>query len=231
MNSTRGTSIPHSWHRGALWLGFLGPFSFLSYGFANWIASQHVRVPGIVFDWEQKIPFIAWMVVPYFSLHLLFCLSFFICNNKKELDFLGCKLLTAQIIAVGCFIVFPLRYMFARPETEGVTGFLFFVLALFDKPYNQVPSLHVAVLIVLWAHYLRHTPRGRLILLQGWFVLIGFSVLTTYQHHFIDVPAGMLLGFLCLWFWDHLIVRQLSVVEIIALIGLRNQRVKNHGSK
>jgi membrane-associated phospholipid phosphatase len=87
------------------------------------------------------------------------------------------------------------------------------------------------VLIVLWAHYLRHTPRGRLILLQGWFVLIGISVLTTYQHHFIDVPAGMLLGFLCLWFWDHLIVRQLSVVEIIALIGLRNQRVKNHGSK
>jgi hypothetical protein len=63
MNSTRRTSTPYSWHRGTLWLGFLGPFSFLSYGFANSIASQHVHVPGIVFDWEQKIPFIAWTTV------------------------------------------------------------------------------------------------------------------------------------------------------------------------
>ena len=31
--------------------------------------------------------------------------------------------------------------------------------------------------------------------------LLGVSVLTTYQHHFIDIPTGALLGFLCLWLW------------------------------
>jgi hypothetical protein len=34
-----------------------------------------------------------------------------------------------------------------------------------------------------------------------WFAVLAVSVLTTYQHHFIDVPTGALLGFLCLWLW------------------------------
>lgn len=32
-----------------------------------------------------------------------------------------------------------------------------------------------------------------------WCLLIGISVLTTYQHHFIDIPTGALLGFFALW--------------------------------
>jgi len=37
--------------------------------------------------------------------------------------------------------------------------------------------------------------------MHAWFTLIGVSVLTTYQHHFIDLPTGALLGWLCVWLW------------------------------
>jgi len=36
---------------------------------------------------------------------------------------------------------------------------------------------------------------------HGWFALIGISVLSTYQHHFIDLPTGALAGWLCVWLW------------------------------
>ncbi|TIN64127.1 MAG: serine/threonine protein phosphatase, partial [Mesorhizobium sp.] len=37
--------------RAALWLAFLAPFFYLSYGFANWLASRRDEVGSIVFSW------------------------------------------------------------------------------------------------------------------------------------------------------------------------------------
>ncbi|HEX2061963.1 MAG TPA: dual specificity protein phosphatase family protein, partial [Thermoanaerobaculia bacterium] len=78
-------------------------------------------------------------------------------------------------------------------------GALFTALTSFDKPFNQAPSLHIALLILIWVVLARHlAPRWRW-LLHGWMALIGVSILTTYQHHFIDLPTGLAAGFLALW--------------------------------
>jgi membrane-associated phospholipid phosphatase len=90
--------------------------------------------------------------------------------------------------------VFPLRFTFERPAVDGVFGPLYGALAGFDLPYNRAPSLHIAVLVVLWARFAPALTRVQRACLGSWFVLIGVSVLTTYQHHVIDVPAGLLLG-------------------------------------
>jgi len=64
----------------------------------------------------------------------------------------------------------------------------------FDRPFNQAPSLHVALTAVLWAAYSRHLRGWWLGLVRAWFVLMALSTLTTYQHHFIDLPAGLWVG-------------------------------------
>ncbi|QND59685.1 phosphatase PAP2/dual specificity phosphatase family protein [Mesorhizobium huakuii] len=185
--------------RAALWLAFLAPFFYLTYGFANWLASRRDDVGSIVFAWEHSIPFVAWTIVPYWSINLFYGLSLLLNDNRQGVDRLAGRYLTAQIVAVTCFILFPLTATFVRPQTTGLPGFMFAVLGGFDKPFNQAPSLHIALLVIIWDHW-RHRLGGFLLpLWHGWCFLIGASVLTTWQHHFIDIPTGALLGFFALW--------------------------------
>ena len=67
--------MPASLLRAALWLAFLAPFFYLTYGFANWLASRRDDVGSIVFAWERTIPFLAWTIVPYWSINLFYGLS------------------------------------------------------------------------------------------------------------------------------------------------------------
>jgi hypothetical protein len=189
------------WRHATAWLILLSTFFYLSYGVSNWLASQRGDVPALVFAWEHGIPFLAWTIIPYWSTHVLFALSFYVCRNRAELDNHAKRLLAAQVIAVACFIVFPLRISFERPQTTGEFGFLFDPLATLDMPFNQAPSLHIATTIILLDLYSRTLPRWTLPATIVWSLLVSASVLTTYQHHFIDVPTGLLLGLLCVWLW------------------------------
>ena len=187
--------------RAVAWLGLLIPVFFTSYNFANWFTAHRSGVGSVVFEWESAIPLVPWTIVPYWSLDLLYGLSFLFFFKSKEMDRHGMRLLTVQIICIGCFLLFPLHFSVERPHVDGLFGQLFDVLMGFDKPYNQAPSLHIAILIVLWPIYAKNLRGVGLWMMHGWFLLIGISVLTTWQHHFIDIPTGILTGAIALWLW------------------------------
>ncbi|WP_064705825.1 phosphatase PAP2/dual specificity phosphatase family protein [Rhizobium bangladeshense] len=185
--------------RAALWLVFLAPFFYLSYGGANWLASQRAHVPNIAFAWESAIPFLAWTIIPYWSINLFYALCLFINTTPREVDILARRYLTIQLIAVACFIAFPLEATFVRPATSGLPGFMFAVLGGFDKPFNQAPSLHIALLVVIWDHLRGGLPKRARLVWHFWCFLIGASVMTTWQHHVMDIPTGVLLGLFAAW--------------------------------
>jgi protein-tyrosine phosphatase/membrane-associated phospholipid phosphatase len=186
----------------ALWLlAGMGALFFSSYGLANWAAGQRAEVPFFYFDWEPNIPFVPWSIVPYWSIDLLYGLSFFLWRTRAQLLVHVKRLLMAQLVSVACFLAFPMRFAFERPAAVGLPGQLFDLLGGFDRPFNQAPSLHISLLVILWVAYAAHARGAWRGLLHGWFALIGISVLTTYQHHFIDVPTGWLVGWLCVFAW------------------------------
>lgn len=181
------------------YLALVGVFFYSTYGFSNWFTAQRENVPEIIFSWEYQIPFLAWTIIPYWSLNLLYALAFYLCRTSQELHRYILQLILAQCLAVIGFLCFPLQFSWEKPVTEGVLGQLFSSLAAFDQPYNQAPSLHIILTIVVGAFYWRYLSKKWHLPLLIWLSLIAVSILTTYQHHFIDLPTGALIGYLIIW--------------------------------
>lgn len=185
-----------NWKSGFLWLILLAPLFFIIYGGANTYTSHlpSDKIGEIYYSWEKKIPFLPWTILPYWSIDALYGLSLFLPMTKLMQRQHALRLLVATPIAAIFFVLFPLTFSFVKPESHGVFGKLFQALLGFDKPYNQAPSLHIILLVILWRIYLPHFKSWGKWLWNVWCFLIGISVLTTYQHHFIDIPTGLLVG-------------------------------------
>ena len=179
-------------------LALVGMLFYASYTLSNYYAASLAYVPEVAFAWERNIPFWEWTILPYWSLNLMYAAAFFLCRDTREQNRYVARLVSAQIVATTCFMLFPLYFGWPKPPTDGLWGVMFDSLVAFDLPYNQSPSLHIALSIIVGAFYWTRFPKIRLPILL-WQSLIALSVLTTYQHHFIDVPTGALLGWLVLW--------------------------------
>lgn len=195
----KNPNLPILWKRGALWLVFLGPFFFLGYGWLNVLTSKRADVGIAVESWEHAIPFVPWMMLPYMSIDAFYAASLFLFRKRSALDRHALRLLLATVISLAGFWLFPLQFSFAVPKAEGFNGFLQAVLLGFDKPYNQAPSLHISLLLVLWVVYAKRLQGFWRLALHTWFLAIGASVLLVYQHHFLDVWTGALVGVACLY--------------------------------
>ena len=190
------------WKRAVTWLVLLGPLFYATYGFANWWAASRTVVPTLAFAWERGIPFWPWTIFPYWTINVFYALSLFLARDRHTMDRHALRLVTATVIAVSCFVLWPLRFSFGQPPVSGAPAFLFDALRGFDQPFNQAPSLHIALAVILWDWYRRFIrPLWARLVLHVWAFAICASVLTTWQHHVIDIPTGALLGLVCVWLW------------------------------
>jgi protein-tyrosine phosphatase len=177
------------------------------YGWTNWFAAQRTHLPTLVFEWERFIPFVPLMIAPYMSIDLFFVAAPFLCRTNRELATFSKRIVAAILVAGICFLLFPLRFAFERPETSGALGVFFDWFRRLDQPHNLVPSLHIAFCTILADLYARSTRGYFRHASIVWFVLIGFSAILTFQHHLMDVVAGFALGAYSLYFipgsgWD-----------------------------
>ena len=169
------------------------------YGGCNWITARRANVGLFYFEWERAIPFVPFFILPYMSIDLFFVVAPFLCRTDHELSILAKRITTAIFVAGICFLIFPLRFAFPRPHADGFLGAIFDWFRGMDAPYNLLPSLHAALMLILADVYLRNTRGLIRVAITIWFVLIALSPLLTYQHHLIDIAGGFVLAALCFW--------------------------------
>ncbi len=166
-----------------------------TYTLSNAYAVAHAPLASVAIAWERTIPFLPWMIVPYMSSGLFFAGSFFWVRTHDQLRVLSQRLLLCTVVACLIFVLCPLRLSSTRPAVDShLLAPLFAYLNFADRPYNQLPSLHVAYCMVFWsALKLGRTPLLK-VGLSIWLALVAISTLFIYQHHFLDVLSGLLLG-------------------------------------
>lgn len=179
---------------------FVGTFFVMLYNVSAHYAYVKEAHSSLYMAWEQKIPFIGWFIIPYASLSILFCLVFLMPQTRLQARILGLRVLLVIFISVGIFLLFPLQYAFEKPKIEAFY-LLFEGLSMVDSPYNQLPSLHVSLALIVALSIKEHIKQKALkYALLFWFLMIIISTLFTYQHHFVDLPMGLLVGLCALGF-------------------------------
>ncbi|MGP4952874.1 phosphatase PAP2/dual specificity phosphatase family protein [Psychrobacter sp. T6-1] len=165
---------------------------------------------------DTFIPFIPVMIVPYSWSILLFCASFFVVKTPWQLSLLTRRLILATVLGCLIFYLFPARFSFVRPLPTDWTRFGYQFLGLTDKPFNQLPSLHVAYALVLgatlWEVYRSVIYRALLFVVCS---LIIVSTVFTYQHHVLDIIGGCLLAASVIWLANNL--RNNLVLKYVAV--------------
>ena len=169
------------------------------YGSCNWISSRRANVGTFYFEWERRIPFVPFFILPYMSIDLFFIVAPFLCRTNRELLILVKRIAVAISAAGICFLLLPLRFAFPRPHADGWLGALFDWFRGMDAPYNLLPSLHAALMLILVEVYFRHTRGFVRVASMVWFILIALSPVLTYQHHVIDIVGGFVLAGICFW--------------------------------
>lgn len=168
----------------------------LAYPLANHLAQQANVGRSIALPFDALIPFVPWMILPYLSSGLFFVLSFVWVRSKDDVLVLSQRLLLATVVAVLIFALYPLRFSTARPPIDApLFSALFGFLSIVDRPYNQMPSLHVAYCLIFLQSIsaaVKHTALR--IGLAIWLVLVAIATVFTYQHHVLDIAGGLLLG-------------------------------------
>lgn len=146
------------------------------------------------FSWERYWPLVPVMIIPYWSIDLLFVIAPFLCTTREEVAIHRRRIFFVILGGGLGFLLIPLRFAFPRPHVTGILAPWFAALYTFDFPHNLFPSLHIALRTLLTNLYLRKSRGVGIWIVHGWFSLVGLSTLLTWQHHIVDVLGGFWLA-------------------------------------
>ena len=199
----------------AVVFGILGPTLSAFYLITNRsMANLDESVWDFSIPLDHQIPFIAWSVLFYHTLYIVFYpLPLFSVpdSNQGRKEMLICSQAMFVISLTSCiiFVILPAEVYTRSVAIDSIAtnpGWynpLFEWLWVIDAPYNSWPSLHVSTAGLLTMFAIRWW-KGRPALQWGigilW-VLMCLSILTTKQHFIWDLVTSLILT-ASVWRWQ-----------------------------
>ena len=159
-----------------------------------------IEAPHIFIYIDKQIPFVWWMIVPYYFYYIGLLLPVII-NNKMILSKFVQTCLILLSISYSIFIIWPIS---CGPVMMSVKNnplnFLYGAVEIEWLKQNGLPSVHVTISMFTALVMAQYKPQYKL-----FFLICGFLVfLSTFlakQHFVIDSLTGLFLSGIGYLFW------------------------------
>lgn len=145
---------------------------------------------------DDAVPFLSWTIWIYHA--QFFFLFVCVMTLKKDISISRTlySMATASLISFLIFAIYPTVVPRDHLIEGGLTKAAFDFLHMIDSQANSLPSLHVSLAwLAAFGVVDEYGKRGLIALTCA--LLITISTMTTKQHYFIDVLAGLVLMRVC----------------------------------
>ena len=156
------------------------------------IIRPSIECPGWIYYLDQFIPFVAWMVVPYYSYYIMFVIPPFIINDHKKLKLLTSLLIKLSLFCYLIYLIWPISSDVILMQVRDSSFSFLHSSVTFDFLYqNALPSMHVAVSVLIGFAIAYEYPERRFVSYL-WVLVIFLATFLIKQHYILDSIFGLL---------------------------------------
>ncbi len=153
-----------------------------------------IECPVWVYYFDQFIPFLGWMIVPYYSYYIMFIIPPFIIKDYKKLKLLTNLLIGVSLFCYFIYLIWPISSDVILNQVKENHFSFFHSSVTFDFLYqNAFPSMHVAVSVIIGFVIAREYPKKRIVSYL-WILAIFLATFLIKQHYILDSIFGFAIA-------------------------------------
>ena len=158
---------------------------------------ESIPPPVWFYSLDSSIPFVWWMIIPYYFHYIFVVIPPFVIKDKLKLYYLTSILIKTTMICYLFYIIWPISAELVLNTVPEKSPLGFFHSSItFDFLFqNAFPSMHVVVSIIVVAVLADEYPN-----IKWPLYMLGVGIfLATFlikQHYFLDSVAGLIIAVL-----------------------------------
>ena len=170
-------------------------FSFTGY-FVIPLFIESIPCPNWIIEIDSYIPFIWWMIIPYYSYYMLIIIPPFIIKNEQKIKQLTITLIQTSILCFIIYLIWPISSSHTLSLVQDNPLSYFHDLITFEYLHqNAFPSMHVSVSTIIGLAVWHYKTKYKNIMI----FMVASIFLATFlikQHYLIDSISGLIIGYL-----------------------------------
>ena len=157
---------------------------------------ETIPCPNWISNIDKYIPFIWWMIIPYYSYYILLIIPPFLIQDIEKIKLLTKTLIEMSIFCYIIYIIWPISSSNVLASvSSNPLDFLHEFITFKFLDQNALPSMHVSVTTTIGLAISKYKIKYKNLMLM---MILGIFLATFLikQHYLIDSITGLILGYI-----------------------------------